>query len=427
MNNKKLFMVFTICLTILFSIGCSKKRELLQGIDKKLKGKINISVSKERVGYISKYVEEFNKIYPNVEIHIKQENSNYRPSDEKELENMDIVVIKNEYTQYFLNNFSKNIYNIEEIISPYKGNFSNDSIVGVSSNNKIYGMPLDKNPYIMVYRKDLLDKCNIKIEDIKTWQDHINVSKYINKTLKGNYKFLWERDKSYLYKVMLSQLSEGYVDSNGKSTIASAKSIKVLDMIKKFKSENVILQDNSNASLIEKIRTGILGATICSANEISEIMNKLPEMKNKLVVSKIPAFEAGGNRDISMNGYNMIFLNKDKNKDLMATFSEFILNDEKLQLQLYVSKGILPANTSIYKAEELNKNVDYFNEKIWLLIVSIQKESKNIVYPASYIEIDNLIKKNINKIYDNNGDIKPLLKSMENNINNIINESPSKS
>lgn len=111
----------------------------------------------------------------------------------------------------------------------------------------------------------------------------------------------------------------------------------------------------------------------------------------------------------------------------MATFSEFILNDEKLQLQLYVSKGILPANTSIYKAEELNKNVDYFNEKIWLLIVSIQKESKNIVYPASYIEIDNLIKKNINKIYDNNGDIKPLLKSMENNINNIINESPSKS
>ncbi|PRR78662.1 putative arabinose-binding protein precursor [Clostridium liquoris] len=393
MKKRKIMMMFIIFISIFTLMGCNSKKESSEGVNRKLRGKINIAVDKQRINYINTYVNEFNKMYPNVKIDVKEDNNIYKPQDDISKESMDMIVVKNEYTQYFLNNFTKNFLDISDNISPYKGNFSKGELGNVSFNNKIYGIPLDRNPYVMIYRKDIFDKCKINIDDIRTWDDYIDAGKIINKTLKGNYKFLWEEDKSYLYKILLSQLGENYTDKNGDWTMDSHNSTKALEMIKKIRDENFILGKNSNATLLEEIKKGKLAATICSINDINLIMSKLPEMKDKLLVGKIPGFELGGNRDVSMNGYNMLVLNNGKNKETVSAFLQFMLKDEKLQLELFLNKGVFPANLNIYKAEEFNKNVEYFNDKIWLLASNIQKQAPDIIYPVNFPEIEKVIKK----------------------------------
>lgn len=393
MKKRKIMMMFIIFISIFTLMGCNSKKESSEGVNKKLRGKINIAVDKQRMDYINTYANEFNKIYPNVKIDVKEDNNIYKPQDDISKESMDMVVVKNEYTQYFLNNFTKNFLDISDNISPYKGNFSKGELGNVSLNNKTYGIPLDRSPYVMIYRKDIFDKCKINIEDIRTWNDYINAGKIINKTLKGNYKFLWEEDKSYLYKILLSQLGESYTDKSGDWTVSSYNSTKALGMIKKIRDENFILGKNSNATLLEEIKKGKLAATMCSINDINLIMTKLPEMKDKLVIGKIPGFELGGNRDISMDGYNMLVLDNDKNKEVASAFLQFMLKNEKLQLELFLNQGVFPANLNVYKSEEFNKNVEYFNDKVWLLASNIQKQAPDIIYPVNFPKIEEVIKK----------------------------------
>lgn len=391
MKKRKAIALFIICIYVFTLVGCKGEKDLSEGIDRKLKGKIIINVGKQRINYIQTYVDEFNKIYPNVKIDVKEDNDIYKSPENIHKEFADMIVLKNEYTQYFLSKATENFLDISDNISSYKDKFSKGELNSVSFNNKIYGIPLDRSPYVMIYRKDVFDKCKLNIEDIRTWKDYINSCSEINKKLKGDYKFLWVEDRSYIYKILLGQLGETYTAKTGNWRLNSPNSIKASDMMKKFDSSKIVLEDNSN--MIEQIKKGKLLATICSINDINLIMTKLPEMKNKLSIGKIPAFEIGGNRDVSMNGYNMLVLNNGKNKDVVSTFLEFMLRNEKLQLQMLRSEGIFPANMDIYKSEEFNKKIEYFNDKVWLIGSNIQKQAPDIIYPANFIQIEELIKK----------------------------------
>lgn len=393
MKKRKAIALFIICIYVFTLVGCKGEKDLSEGIDRKLKGKIIINVGKQRINYIQTYVDEFNKIYPNVKIDVKEDNDIYKSPENIHKEFADMIVLKNEYTQYFLSKATENFSDISDNISYYKDKFSKGELNSVSFNNKIYGIPLDRSPYAMIYRKDVFDKCKLNIEDIRTWKDYINSCSEINKKLKGDYKFLWVEDRSYIYKILLGQLGETYTAKTGNWSFNSSNSIKALEMMKKFDSSKIVLEDNSN--MIEQIKKGKLLATICSINDINLIMTKLPEMKNKLSIGKIPAFEIGGNRDVSMNGYNMLVLNNGKNKDVVSTFLEFMLRNEKLQLQMLHSEGIFPANMDIYKSEEFNKKIEYFNDKVWLIGSNIQKQAPDIIYPANFIQIEELIKKSL--------------------------------
>ncbi|WP_027623631.1 ABC transporter substrate-binding protein [Clostridium lundense] len=393
MKKRKVMLLVTICIFLFTLMGCNEKKDLAEGVNRKLKGRINIVADKQRVNYIKTYSDEFNKVFPNVKIEVREEDDNYKSLESIHKNPIDIAVVKDEYTQYFLSTFTNNFLDVSDNISSYKGNFSKGELNSVSFNNKTYGIPLDRSPYMMVYRKDIFDKCNINIDDIRTWKDYVDACNIINKNLKQNYKFLWEQDKNYLYKVLLNQLGETYRDKNGKFALSSYNSTKALDLMKKIKEQKIILEQTSDITMIEEIKKGKLMATICSINDINSIMTKLPEMKNKLVVRRIPAIEIGGNRDISMDGYNMLVLGSDKNKEALSLFLEFILRNEKLQLQLFFTQGVFPANINIYKSEEFNKTVEYFNDKIWITGSNIQTQSPDITYPADFIKIEELLQK----------------------------------
>lgn len=393
MKKRKVMLLVIICVFLFTLMGCNEEKDLAEGVNRKLKGKINIVADKQRVNYIKTYAGEFNKVFPNVKIEVKEEDDIYKSLENIHKDPIDIVVVKNEYTQYFLSNFTNNFLDVSNNISSYKDNFSKGQLNSVSFNNKIYGIPLDRSPYVMVYRKDIFDKCNVNIDDIRTWKDYLDVCNTINKELKGNYKFLWEQDKSYLYKVLLNQLGETYTDKSGNWTLNSYNSTKALDVMKKIREQKIILEQTSNTTMLEEIKKGKLLATLCSINDINSIMTKLPEMKNKLSVRKIPAMEIGGNRDISMNGYNMLVVGSDKNKEALSLFLEFMLRNEKLQLQLFLTQGVFPANINIYKSEEFNKNVEYFNDKVWLMASNIQNQSSDIIYPANFMKIEELLQK----------------------------------
>ncbi|WP_315116676.1 ABC transporter substrate-binding protein [uncultured Clostridium sp.] len=374
MNNKNLTKYLIIILMFnIFFVACDNK-EPSNGFNKRLRGKVNIVVPKERENYVKKFSQEFIKYFPNVTFNIRVEEDVYDNFDdflnEKGKDKSNIIIMENKYAPYILKENQDELFNISSILTPYKDNYYKEDIRKLSVNNGIYGLPLDRKPYYMIYRKEIFEKSKINIEDIRTWQDFIDKCKLINKKNKNNYKFIWEESENEIYNVLLSQLAgRGYYLEES-SNLSSSDILKVKNTIEIFKKEDVVTREN----LIDEIRNGKLAATIVDINHINQIMKEVPEMSGKWVVSKVPSFEIGGNREISLDGYSAFVPKDTHNKELVLTFMEFMIANEKLQQELLLNQGIFPANINAYKWEELNKTVEYYNNiKLWLMAANTEK------------------------------------------------------
>lgn len=363
-------IILALCL-VLFS--CSNKAPQ-SGFNKRLRGQVNIIVEKEREHYIKAFAKEFTGVFPSVSFNIKVEEDFYDNIEEilssRGENKSDIIIIDTKYSPYIVKEHSDELWNISSTLAPYKDNYYKEDIKKFTVGDNIYGLPIDKKPYFMIYRKDIFEKNKIKVEDIRTWQEFVNKCRELNKSLNKNYKFMWEKKENDVYYVMLSQLAGSNNYFSETSTLSSDKVKKVSNVKDLLKRENMIVQGD----LIEEIKREKIIASMVDVELLHEIMNALPEMKGKWTVTKVPAFEIGGNREVYLEGHS-IFVSKDSsNKDAVLTFLEYVIANEKLQQQLVMEKGIFLSNVNSLKWSDLNKKLEYYNNaKVWVLAANSEK------------------------------------------------------
>lgn len=405
-NIKKNSVLSIMMILIIFSLTACKNKDNISTLDKNSRGELSISVPRKLISYINQYTEEFNKYYPNIKINISLEKDISKGKKET-----DIIIVKSEHTKYFLDKFEDDFLNLEEFLSKYKKDFKDSSMTNVSSDNGIHGIDLGSNPYLMIYRKDIYEKCKVNIEDIKTWDDYVKNSTYINKKLNKNYKFMHNYNNLDLYDVFLNQLEQGYKDKNGNETIISEEAIKAIELIDIFNKNKIIYREENN-SLVEALKNENVVSTICMSTDVYNIMEKLPSMKGEYIIKKIPAFNLAGNRNVIKNGYSMLVF-KGKNNKLSRTFLKFMIENEQFQEKIFKDQKILPFNMNVYKSKNLNQKEEYFNhENIFGLIYDIYKKSPNIKYDKDYEETRKNINRDLKVIEDNDFNIKNFIQKM---------------
>ncbi|RXM77847.1 hypothetical protein DP144_04270 [Clostridium tetani] len=386
-NMKKYSVLSIIIILIIFNLIACKNKDNISTLDKNSRGDLSISVPRELIPYMNQYTEEFNKYYPNVKVNISLEKDISKGKKET-----DIIIVKSEHAKYFINKFKDDFLNLEELLSKYRKNFKDSNLEAVSSDKGIHGIDLSSNPYLMIYRKDVYEKCNINIEDIKTWHDYVENSRYINKKLNKNYKFMHNYNNIDLYDIFLNQLGRGYKDEKENKTIVSGEAIRAVELINIFNKNQIIYREENN-SLVEALKSEEVVSTICTATDVYNIMEKLPSMKGQYEIKKIPGFILAGNRNVSRKGYSVLVF-KGRNNKASRTFLKFMIENEQFQERMFKNEKILPFNMNVYKSKSLNKKEDFFNDKnIFKLMYDVYKKSPNIKYNEDYEDI----RKNINK------------------------------
>lgn len=386
--NIKRYSILLIALILInLSFTACKNKDDISKLDKSSKGELSISVPRKLLSYINECTEQFNKYYPSIKVNISLEKDISKGKEET-----DIIIVKSEHTKYFLSKFKDDFLDLGEFLSKYKKNFKDSSLQMVSSSDGVYGIDLACNPYLMIYRKDIYEKCNINIEDIKTWDDYIKNSMDINKKLNKNYKFMHNYKNMDLYDIFLNQLGKGYKDENGNKTIVSGESIRAIEMIDILNKDQIIYREENN-SLVEALKSEEVISTICTTKDVYNIMEKLPSMKNYYELKRIPAFVLAGNRNVSKSGYSMLFF-EGKNNNISKVFLKFIIENEQLQEKTFQKQNMLPFNINVYKSKKLNKKEEFFNgENIFEMIYDIYQKSPNIKYNEDYEDV----RKDINK------------------------------
>lgn len=399
-NIKKYSILSIMMILIIFSLTACKNKDNISILDKNSKGELSISVPRELISYMNQCTEELKKYYPNIKVNISLEKDISKGKKET-----DIIIVKSEHTKYFLDKFEDDFLNLEEFLSKYTKDFKDSSMINVSSDNGIHGIDFGSNPYLMVYRKDIYEKCKVNIEDIKTWDNYVENSMHINKKLNKNYKFMHNYNDLDLYDIFLNQLEQGYKDKNGNETIISGEAIRAIELIDVFNKNKIIYREENN-SLIEALKNENVVSTICTSTDVYNIMEKLPSMKEEYIIKKIPAFNLAGNRDVIRSGYSILVF-KGKNNKISRTFLKFIIENEQFQEEIFKDEKILPFNMNVYRSKNLNKKEEYFNdENIFGLIYDVYKKSPNIKYDKDYEQMRKAINKDLKVIENKDFNIK---------------------
>lgn len=361
---------------------------------KTIRGVINIWCSVEYEASMKFVAQSFKKIYPKVTINIKLVDGKDLNIEDKLEDEAHILMIQDKDTEYYLKKYKDELLNVTSIVNSRKGLFKKETLDNISFNEKVYAVPMESNPYVMVYRKDIFSKYKINIEDINTWDDYIIQCEKLKKDSKMPYNFLVGNAIDY-YEMFLNQLNKVLIDSRDNIYISSAESMKSINLIRELRKKG-ILRDDKERFPLSSIKSGKEVSFIANYKELKILEEKAPELKGKFQIESMPSFEAGGNKFVSINGKNLIALDNNKYTNLINAFFEFLLDNEKLQLDLFNQYSIFPSNLNIQRSKALLNPVEYFGaDKVWQFLSNVQKQSLYNSYSANYTYIRNEFEKHI--------------------------------
>jgi multiple sugar transport system substrate-binding protein len=372
MRKNLIVFVFIVIISLIFGsiiyyfAGLNNKEAV------KLSGKINVLVDSNNYQAVSEAAVNFSKIHTRVEINLIKEDDVYKKISEdiksKKISE-DITVVPEEYTKPLIKLADSPFLDLTQDISGMKESFPKGKIETLTENNKIYGIPWTSEPIIIIYRSDIFSKEGINVDDIKTWDDFRIIGKSLTQSTGAKFLVYNSGEFDKLDRALLSQLRISYSDKE--------KSQRVSDLINGMTSEGILYPSNSVLSLVKK--GGVL-AVFAKPSDAVSIMEGAAELKGKWSAIKLPAFEPGGNRDVSLGGYNLLINKNTKNINLSKGFAEYLSSDTDeayINLNKY---GKFSAAYSLYDKLKFNDTIEYFNINIWSFFGSVEKNSPENEY-----------------------------------------------
>lgn len=418
MKKHMRYISLSVVLILLISIP-SCKGISVSNTPKTIRGVINIWCSEEYETSMKFVAQSFKKVYPKATINIKSVDVKDLNIEDKLENEAHIFMIQDEDTPYYLKEYKDKLANVTNIVNNRKSLFKKEILNNISFNEKVYAVPVESNPYVMVYRKDIFSKYKIKIEDINTWNDYIIQCEKLKKDSKISYNFLTGNSIDY-YEMFLNQLNKVLIDSKDNVYISSSESMKSINLIRELRKKGILRDDKDRFSL-NSIKSGKVVSFTANYRELKILEEKAPELKGKFQIAAMPSFEAGGNKFVSINGGNLIALDNNKYNNLINAFFEFLLDNEKLQLDLFNQYSIFPSNLNIQRSKALLNPVEYFGaDKIWQFLSNVQKQSFYNSYSVNYPYIKNEFEKHIYDIMKEKKSLKESTSDVEKKLKEII-------
>ncbi|MCH3965331.1 MAG: extracellular solute-binding protein [Clostridium sp.] len=408
----KMSLIFMLILSLSMITSCQKKDSYNK--TEFYRGNITIVTDGFHESQIKLAADEFKKSHKYADLNIRTDNN-----FESTMNNYDIISVSDENVKYIIDKYKGNILDLTSSLSDYRNNIISNKLYNGIYKGKVYAVPWESIPRLIVYRKDIFKSRGINAMDIKTWQDYINIGKKLSKET-GKYFTGNDLSTNDLNLMLANQLGTSYFNDSGKLDFESERWSRILGIQKQIYSQNTIINFGSEKEVIDAAVGGNILAFIASPYSVRDLMNAMPESKNMWGVMDLPAFEPGGNTSVSLGGMNFIVNKNSKNARLASAFIKFILMDDKLQLELLDKYGRIPVYRESYYFKDVNKSVEYFDDKIWTHFINSQQRASNIEYTKYFPEVKDKLGSILNSNNIKNKDTKTIVSY----IGKILEKSP---
>jgi arabinosaccharide transport system substrate-binding protein len=124
----------------------------------------------------------------------------------------------------------------------------------------------------------------------------------------------------------------------------------------------------------------------------------MPDLKGKIVIKPMPAWEEGAPRSAGMGGTGTVVTNQSKSPDLAKKFIAFAKLSKEGNIQIWKQLGFDPPRTDVWDAPELkesNKFTEYFGDNIFDTLVEVKDEIEGVNIGEKTPEVMDAIKTTI--------------------------------
>lgn len=422
---KKFFMMLIIAVfTLNFAGGCQnnssnvKKQSSEKKKTTKVPGEITVWVCSNDQNVINDQISLFKKKYPYINTKVvsmspKDIVSQYIDSCTNKKKLPDVIEVTDEGAAVLINGFSDKFLNVSSDSDIKKGMFLNNRVNNLSRKNSIYGYPWYVKPVFMLYRDDMLKAAGIDAYDIKTWNDYVKLGDSIKSSGK---KLTSVSNLNKIYDIQLNELDTNFFDENGKVAVNSNKAMEANKFIYSVLKNEIGIDVNNN-DLLASFQNGSIVSIMATPDTVLYLEKSYPGLSGKIKLTRLPAFENGGNDTSYIDGTNFMISDSSENKEYASEFVKFVTGDVNAVYNQFNIYGLCSSNTSAYTYEKIHKKNKYVgNIDMYKWYINSAKLFSNVVYNENYNEVRDEVLKSLNENIKSNKKLEDIMNDIEKSI-----------
>lgn len=392
--KKNKIVISLILIMLLVFTGCSNREAGNSSGSESdgLTGKITIASWAAAADSLEETAGNFMKIHPDAKIEIQRVGHDYQsiiPPLTAGIGAPDIVHIEQRDFQTFLRQFEGQFKDLKDEIGDRKAEFAEIAWTAVERDGKVFGVPWDLGPAGVWYRTDYYEKANIDVESLKTWDDFIEAGKKLKETVDGVSMVAFDTVGSdpnpSTWMILMNQLGGQYTDSDGKINFANEANMKAMEMVKKFKDENIVLHAGNWDELVQAVSNGRTASVILPVWFGGTISVQAEEQAGLWNVMPLPAFEEGGPNQANLGGGVLAITEQSKNQELALEFIKYaLLTNEGQDVQM--KYGLFPSWQPYYDSEGFQKVDEFFGFKLADFFGTVSKNIPALDFGPYYMD-----------------------------------------
>lgn len=274
---------------------------------------------------------------------------------------------------------------LNDIVEPELDNIVKSRVDIYSKDGKYYGVDMHVGATVMYYNKDILDQAGVNPDDIKLWSD---VEKYgkivVEKT--GKPFITFEGAGNWSWWPAINQLGSDQVSEDGEVMVDDERNIRAMTFFKKLVDEGIAAVAPGAGHDTPEYKAYMNAESAASVFMPFWFMNRftdeMPDLKGKMVIRPMPAWDEGGNRSAGMGGTGLSITNQTEHLELAKEFLAYAKLSREGNIQVWKQLGMDPIRTEVWSdpaMKEPNKFTEYFGEDIFDTLLEI-KDEINPVY-----------------------------------------------
>lgn len=272
------------------------------------------------------------------------------------------------------------LVSLNDILEPELNNIVKSRVDIYSKEGTYYGIDYHVGATVMYYNKEILDQAGVNPDDIKTWSDFETVGKQVlDKT--GKPMITFEGNGNWSWWPAISQQKSDQVDENGNVTVDTPVNVKTMEFFQKLVKEKIAAvapgAGHDTEEYFGYMDAGNAASVFMPFWFMNRFTDHMPDLKGKMIIRPMPAWEEGGNRSAGMGGTATSITNQSKSTDLAKEFLAFAKLSKEGNIQIWKLLGFDPIRTDVWNdpaMKESNKFTDYFGTDIFDTLLSVKDE-----------------------------------------------------
>ncbi len=274
---------------------------------------------------------------------------------------------------------------LNNIIEPEMDNLVQSRFEIYAKEGDYYAIDYHVGATMMYYNVEIMEEAGVDIDTIDTWDDYIEAGKQVVANTDATMTTV-ETDEHFSFWPLISQRGSDYFDENHDVILDNEINIDTLQFLHDLVYEHEIAELTPGGfhhaeDYFGFMNDGGAASLMMPMWYMGRFIDSMEDLKGKIQIRPLPAWEEGGNRSAGMGGTGTVVTNQTENAELAKDFLAFAKLTEEGNVKLWEVLGFDPLRHDVWDSEEMRKEnrfYEYFHDDIFDILLEIRDDINDL-------------------------------------------------